>query len=614
MCGIAGIVSFNGANIDSSLLTSFAAPLKYRGPDQDGSFIDNNAQYQIGFAHKRLSIIDLSENGRQPMFSESKDVCIVFNGEIYNYKTLKERLKKHSFTSTSDTEVIIAAYKEWGFEKALTELDGMFAIALFDFKTQTLYFARDRFGEKPLYYLYENGLFAFSSDIRSFYTLKVNLSINRFALANYFAELCTPAEHSIWTEVKKLLPAHYGKLDKTTGLKTDCFWQLNYKNKLSVSESEIVENCETLIENSVKSKLVADVPVGCFLSGGIDSSLVALYAAKFANNLNTFSVGFNYEKFNELPYAKIVADKIGAKHHEVIIDPSSIAIVNELLGEYGEPFADSSQIPTYYISKFARQHVKVVIGGDGGDEVFAGYRTYNQGYRMMFWYHMRYLSSFLSPFSFNEKINYIRGVMNGNSTTIGSALYRNMGFSTDELFALTNDMSLSNAVANTNRNAIAEALQFTSNPFDALLFANVKTRMPNDYLVKTDRASMFASLELRTPFLDKNLIEYTAQIPYDLLMKRQTNKYITKTIAEKYFDKAFIYRQKMGFSIPIGEWIKREWKNEVEEVIFNENPFIKLNKEYIESIYNKHITSESDNTHKLWALYVFNKWAISVHK
>ncbi len=614
MCGIAGIVSFNGAKIDSNLLTSFAAPLKYRGPDQDGSFIDNNTQYQIGFAHKRLSIIDLSENGKQPMFSENKDVCIVFNGEIYNYKTLKERLSKHCFTSTSDTEVIIAAYKEWGFEKALTELDGMFAIALFDFKTQTLYFARDRFGEKPFYYLYENGLFAFSSDIRSFYTLNINLSINRFALANYFAELCTPAEHSIWTEVKKLLPAHYGKLDKINGLKTDCYWQLNYKNKLSVSESEMVETCETLIENSVKNKLVADVPVGCFLSGGIDSSLVALYAAKFTNNLNTFSVGFNYENFNELPYAKIVANKIGAKHHEVIIDPSSIAVVNELLGEYGEPFADSSQIPTYYISKFARQHVKVVIGGDGGDEVFAGYRTYNQGYRMMFWYRMRYLARFLSPFSFNEKANYIFGVMNSDPTTIGSALYRNMGFSTDELFALTNDISLSNAVANTNRNAIAEALQFTSNPFDALLLANVKTRMPNDYLVKTDRASMFASLELRTPFLDKKLIEYTAQIPYNTLMKNQTNKYITKTIAEKYFDKAFIYRQKMGFGIPIGEWIKREWKSEVEEVIFNENPFIKLNKEYIELIYNKHITGQSDNTHKLWALYVFNKWATTVYK
>ena len=338
-----------------------------------------------------------------------------------------------------------------------------------------------------------------------------------------------------------------------------------------MSLEETVNHAELLLEKAVQKTLLSDVPVGCFLSGGLDSSLVSLYAAKhYSTQLKTFSVGFEYESFNELPYARAISKQIGSEHNEIILNPDDLSIVDALLKEYGEPFADSSAIPTYYVSKFAGKDVKVALGGDGGDEVFAGYRTYNQGLRMQEWFNKRFLAvplTVLKNLTHSTKASYLAGVMKKDPVTLAGALYRNMGFSQQDLKELFNDKGFYEAPKREHEQAIIKALGETNDVFDTLLHASIKTRLVNDYLVKTDRATMFNSLELRTPFLDKDLIEFSNSLPYDSIMHQGENKYITKKIAEKHFSKELIYK-----------------------------------------IWQEHLRNEKDHSHRLWIVYVFHKW------
>jgi asparagine synthase (glutamine-hydrolysing) len=339
---------------------------------------------------------------------------------------------------------------------------------------------------------------------------------------------------------------------------------------------------------------------------------VSLYAAKnYSTQLKTFSVGFEYESFNELPYARAISNQIGSEHNEIVLNPDDLSIVDELLKEYGEPFADSSAIPTYYVSKFAGKEVKVALGGDGGDEVFAGYRTYNQGLRMQQWYNKRYLHlplTALKNLIRSEKATYLAGVMKKEPATLASALYRNMGFSQGDLKELLNDKLFFEAPKLEHEQAILKALDETNDVFDVLLHSSIKTRLVNDYLVKTDRATMFNSLELRTPFLDKDLIEFSNNLPYHSIMHAGENKYITKKIAENHFSKDLIYREKQGFGIPIGEWMKNVWRKQFEEVVFEKQAVIPLNYTYIEKIWREHLSNEKDHSHRLWIVYVFHKW------
>jgi asparagine synthase (glutamine-hydrolysing) len=337
-----------------------------------------------------------------------------------------------------------------------------------------------------------------------------------------------------------------------------------------------------------------------------------LYAAKnYSTQLKTFSVGFEYESFNELPFARAISKQIGSEHNEIILNPDDLSIVDDLLKEYGEPFADSSAIPTYYVSKFAGNSVKVALGGDGGDEVFAGYRTYNQGLRMQQWYNKRYLNlplTVLKKLTRSEKVTYLSGVMKKDPATLASALYRNMGFSQVNLKELLNDKLFFEAPKREHEQAVLKALGETNDVFDVLLNASIKTRLVNDYLVKTDRASMFNSLELRTPFLDKDLINFSSSLPYDFIMHGGENKYITKKIAEKHFSKELIYREKQGFGIPIGQWMRNVWKNQFEEVVFEKQEIVPLNYTYIEKIWREHISNQKDHSHRLWIIYVFHSW------
>jgi asparagine synthase (glutamine-hydrolysing) len=614
MCGIAGIIDFgNKFQLDESLLRQMAEPLKFRGPDQEGYTFQNEKDFSFGLAHKRLSIIDLSESGRQPMWSKDGKVVIVFNGEIYNYKEIKKELEiiGQVFISNSDTEAIIYAYQYWGISKTVEKLEGMFAFVIVDLEEQTTFIARDRFGEKPLYYHLDKQFLAFSSDIRSFKTLKINQTIDLHALGYFFSEMSTPVANSIYEEVKKLPPSNFIEFNKNN-FKIEEYWKLNYKEKTNLSLQESIAESENLIEKAVQKTLLSDVPVGCFLSGGLDSSLISLFAAKnYDSKINTFSVGFEYESFNELPYARAISKQIGSKHNEIILNPNDLGIVDSLLKEYGEPFADSSAIPTYYVSHFAGKSVKVVLGGDGGDEVFAGYRTYNQGLRMQEWYNRNWLKlplNLISKLPNAQKANYLSGVMKKDVSVLASALYRNMGFSQLALKELLNEELFYTAPKKEHESIVYNALKMDDDVFDVLLNASMKTRLVNDYLVKTDRATMFNSLELRTPFIDKTLVEFANSLPFDYLMHGGVNKYITKKISEKYFTKELIYREKQGFGIPIGEWIREGWKKHFEEIIFEKQDVIPLNYKYVEKIWNEHLSLQKDHTHRLWCLYVFHKW------
>lgn len=615
MCGISGIIDVNNSiQIELNMLQNMAEFLSYRGPDQEGFEITTSDYFSFGLAHKRLSILDVSESSKQPMWDKSKSHVIVFNGEIYNYIEIRKELQQlgHHFQSTGDTEVILFAYQQWGIDETLKRLEGMFAFCLVDKKSRKVFLARDRFGEKPLYYYQrENGFIAFSSDIRSFKVLPISLSIDTMALGYYFSEMSTPKNASIYNEIKKLSPGTYMEISQN-GVETNPYWDLSYKNNLSLSHEELIQEAEVRLEQAVHKMLRSDVPVGCFLSGGIDSSLIALYAAKnYSKKIETFSVGFEYESFNELPYAKKVANYIDSNHNEIVLNPKDLTIVDALLDEYGEPFADSSAIPTYYVSKFAGQKVKVALGGDGGDEVFAGYRTYNQGLRMQQWYNKKLLNlplSILNKLTPSQKVKYLHGVLKKDTSTIATALYRNMGFSSNDLKKLYDNIEFYKSPVIEHDQRVEEALKCTDNIFDVLLHASINTRLVNDYLVKTDRASMFNSLELRTPFLDKNIIEFTSKIPYHQLMKGAENKYITKKIAEKYFDKAFIYRKKQGFGIPIGEWMKKEWKKEVESVIFEKQHVLPWSQSYVHQLWNEHQSGKVNHVHRLWTIYVFQKW------
>lgn len=615
MCGIAGIIDHStSSHISQALLHDMAYPLRFRGPDQEGFFVHQDSSCQLGFAHKRLSIIDLSENGRQPMHSADGKVTIIFNGEIYNYRELKENLSAGGcrFRTTSDTEVIIAAYQAWGIERTLDALEGMFAFALFDHQTSALTIARDRFGEKPLYYMHRSQMLAFSSDIRSFDPIPGSRTIDQEALGYYLSEMCTPIDRSIWQEIRKLPPAHFITFS-STGLEIKNYWQPDYRHKTAISLPDAIVRSEELLVASIKRRLVADTPVGCFLSGGIDSSLVTLFAAQnYHQRIHTFSVGFAYENYNELPYARQVANLIGSGHHEIMIDANDLHIADTLLTEYGEPFADSSQIPTYYVSRFASSMVKVTLGGDGGDEIFAGYKTYKQGLRMQQWYGRRYLRPLLQAVAALgvSKATYLAGVMGKDGATLSSALYRSMGFGPEDMHLLVRDnAAVSDAPSRVNLAAMQEALAHSSDIFDAVLYASLKTRLVNDYLVKTDRASMFTSLELRTPFLDRPLLEFVSSLPPEYLIHNGINKYITKKIAEKHFSKEFIYRPKMGFSIPIGQWMRKEWKAHIEEVIHEANPYVALDRSFIEKLWREHQNGTRDHTHRIWILYVLNRWA-----
>jgi asparagine synthase (glutamine-hydrolysing) len=621
MCGICGKINLNNEPVDEVLLKSMTSCLSHRGPDDEGIYIKNN----VGLGHRRLSIIDLSPLAHQPMSNEDGTIWIVYNGEIYNFIDLREDLikKGHVFRSKSDTEAIIHSYEEYGIE-CLKYLRGMFAFALWDEKDRSLFIARDRVGKKPLYYLHSKKTFVFASEIKSILQDKSFLrKPDHTAIHHYLTYQYVPSPWTAFEGIKKLPPAHYLIL-RNGQIEVRRYWKLSYlpKHKMDINDfkNEIIER----LKEAVRIRLISEVPLGAFLSGGIDSSaVVALMSGIMNEPVKTFSIGFKEAAYNELRYARMVAEKFGTDHMEFIVEPKAIDILDELVWHYNEPFADSSAIPTYYVSKLAREYVTVVLNGDGGDENFAGYGRYaaNEFSRMIrrlcpasvvravlpsvmllphgkdptnfFWRLKRFLQEYV-------KTPELR---NGHwlchfTTEMKNDLYEGdflKQFSHVDSFDLLLD-----------KYKEAEADSF----LDKTLYADVMMYLPDDLLVKVDVASMANSLEARSPFLDHELMEFVAKIPSELKLKGRTTKYVLKESLKGILPDQVLYREKMGFGVPIDHWFRNELKDMAYDIILGERARSRgyFRTKTVKKILDEHTSHKWNWHYHIWDLLMLELW------
>lgn len=619
MCGIVGGISFTGAFFPSKEeLRTAADYLKFRGPDDDGELFFDHSDARVALAHRRLSIIDLSSNGHQPMMSPSGRSCIVFNGEIYNYQLLRSELraKGFSFNTQSDTEVILNSFECWGIEGTLTRLDGMFAFALYDLENETLILARDRFGKKPLYYFVRSGQLAFNSDIRGFHGMKsIPRTIDLHALGYFFAELSTPYEHSVWQGIKKVKPGNYLQFDSSGISRYASYWNAQRDGECHLNRAELIERTDEVLSAAVKKRLVADVKVSVLLSGGIDSSLVVAKMAEHCSAVKTYSVGFNEAAFNELPYARYVANTFGTDHTEIVVQPDSLFEINKLIIEFGEPFADVSMIPTYLISKEISKTEKVVLGGDGGDELFGGYYSYYFAHKFdsVKKYRSLYpVARMLKQIYPSYRADFLVRLLKQAGRPKYSLLDRNFGFDALGLKQLFNDDRFFTALDREHQRIWEMFSMNSQHDLINVMSASLKTRLLNDYLVKIDRATMYASLEMRSPFLDRDLCEFASTLTPGQLFHKGETKSVLKDLALKYFPSNFVYRNKMGFAVPIGEWFKGSLTKGLQEIVLDgRQNLVDVNYAHIEQVIKDHCSGVSDQTHKLWALYVFHIWANS---
>lgn len=526
--------------------------IAHRGPDGQGIKLFPKG----AFGHRRLSIIDISTGG-QPMCNETGSVWITFNGEIYNYLELRNRLLAlgHTFVTHSDTEVLVHGYEQWG-AGLLNELRGMFAFAIADLEKQQLLIARDHFGIKPLYYAQCGETFAFASELQAFHQVSgLEKTVRLDAIDEYLWFQYIPAPKTIWKEVSKLLPAHYmiyhfdGRVEAPKP-----YWSIDFSRKQNRTAEQWLEEAEQVISDSVKAHLVSDVPFGAFLSGGIDSTLVVSYMSKLLNDpVKTFSIGFEEEAFNELKYAEEAARKFGTDHYSEVVRPDALATLSLLAKHYGEPYGDSSAIPTYYVCRLARQHVTMALSGDGGDEAFAGYGSYIQwmkyqaiSYRKGWKKKLFPLAQRLLPSRYpatdtlENWIRRIRYIDNAERKSLWRDECR-------EAFHATNSC-FENAFAETGAFSLANKAQYM----------DLKTYLPYDILTKVDVASMISSLEVRTPLIDKNVWEFAATIPEEININEKNGewqgKQLLKNLLRPQFGDAFIDRKKMGFAVPLPKW------------------------------------------------------------
>tara|TARA_R110002012_G_scaffold114079_2_gene260431 strand:+ start:34608 stop:36482 length:1875 start_codon:yes stop_codon:yes gene_type:complete len=621
MCGIIGYLTGNKLDKDNieKKLSKAQSFLKFRGPDNGSrELIQFNDQF-VAFVHNRLTIIDLNEKSNQPFYSNSKNTIITYNGEIYNYRQLQKELivEGCKFRTNSDTEVIINAYEQWGIQKTLEKIDGMFAFGLYDFTKDRLFISRDRFGKKPMYFYNYNSTFIFGSDIRSIKELvRDNLSIDFYAFNYFLSELSTPSYNSIWKEVKKLPPATYLEVSYNESryvIKQEKYWELKYSNSCNLSFKDIVEKTNFLLSQAVKKRLVADVRVATLLSGGIDSSLVVAKMAELScDKINTYTVGFKDRDFDESSFARQVAKKFDTNHTEIILDSDLGSIIDNIIYEYGEPFGDSSMIPSYLICNEVSKNEKVVLGGDGGDELFGGYDNYYKTFHFDKWKELKVLKplvNVLNDLAPSYRINLLNELLNKAYQPYHKFLDRNMGFNQKDQSELLISSVCFNSIDTEHSKIYNSTSKSLKSELLKVMNASFQTRLLNDYLVKVDRASMFASLEMRSPFLDKDLTEFSATLRPSQLYHQGEPKSILKNLARKYFDRSFIYRKKMGFGIPIINWLIHNDLKGFMDVILSPNKYVLFEYAFLEQLINEHISNKKNHQHRLWLIYVFNKWA-----
>lgn len=634
MCGITGIYS-PGTKIDQFILSAMTKTLYHRGPDDLDTYIDTTND--VGLGHTRLSIIDLSSKGKQPMSNSDGSITASYNGEIYNYRELRELLKQegHSFISDSDTEVVVKAYEQWGMD-CLHRFIGMFALAIWDARKETLFLIRDRAGVKPLYYYKKNGLFLFASELRSMMQHpKFDKKLNTYGLSLFLKYNYIRSPHTIFENTFKLEPGHYISVRKGE-VKNHRYWNVaDYHNMVphTGSEQEIADELEKILIDSFKYRLVSDVPVGLFLSGGIDSSIVATLLQKnLSKPIKTFTIGFNENKYNEAHYAKRVAEYLGTDHTEhYISEEEALEIVPKLPSIYDEPFGDNSIIPTYLVSEIAKKQVKVALSADGGDELFCGYEHYAKNlnrynsFKEIPQVMQRAISgglSVLTPERFSNTVEFTR-INYLKRFSQGYAKKRDIFLCINE-----NDMQgMFRSVQGVWKPAeimeiLDGSLQFEDKTFEEqfrsvekngiltqMLTADFSIWLPDDILTKVDRASMSVGLESREPFLDHRLVEFTARIPSEYKYRNGETKYILKKLLERYLPREMFDRRKMGFSSPVNIWLGTKLRPLVQDYL-NENSirqdgFFKPDvvTRWVDKFYKNEIKGK-----RIWNLLVFQMW------
>lgn len=617
MCGIAGIIATDREfEASRAQVQRMCAEIVHRGPDDEGISVKEG----VALGMRRLSIIDV-QGGHQPISNEDNTSWIVFNGEIYNFSELRDDLesKGHQFRTHSDTEVILHAYEAYGPE-CVRKLRGMFAFAIYDFKSQTLFLGRDRLGKKPLHYAYDRGTFYFSSEIKSILAVAPQLgTIDNEALGQFFCYGYIPDPYTAFTPIRKLPPGH-SLLFARGSIQIQPYWDLPQFASLDLSEQDCLDRLEQTLEDAVRMRLISEVPLGALLSGGVDSSIVVAMMARVSNApVKTFSIGFTEQDFNEAPHARSVAAQFGTDHHELVVDADIWGTLEKVSHMLDEPFADSSVLPTYHVTRMARQHVTVVLSGDGGDELFAGYDDY------VFNYQRRYLDlipSWVAPsyhkFVYPHIPARLRSRKLAHSFPLGSRdrfVFGRTTFPSYDAKLTVLSAEFLDSVADYQPAEDTARKYFDQAPASDIVskmqYTDMKCYMTADILTKVDRMSMANSLEVRCPLLDHVFVELASQLPLSMKLRNGTRKYLLRKLAEKLgVPRDALYRRKQGFSLPLKHWMRDELKTEMVNILLEPRSIARgyFRKSAIEQIFKEHQRGERDHSPKLWQLLIFELW------
>ncbi|MGC2196831.1 MAG: asparagine synthase (glutamine-hydrolyzing) [Terriglobales bacterium] len=617
MCGIAGLVGQRHETVEAAEIHRMCQTIVHRGPDDEGIY----AQGPVGLGMRRLSIIDLS-SGRQPIHNEDESVWVVFNGEIYNFPELRRELegRGHKFYTQSDTEVIVHLYEEMGAD-CVKKLRGMFAIALYDERTQSLLLARDRLGKKPLHYALHQGRLLFGSEIKAILAVAPELAeVNPEGLLQYFYFGFIPDPHTAFKQIHKLPPAHL--MEYANGqIKIREYWDVpEYGTHPAISEQECLEELERRLEEAVRIRLISDVPLGALLSGGVDSSIiVALMARVSSGPVKTFSIGFQAEQFNEAEYARLVAQRFGTNHHELVLDPNLEETLTFLSGMLEEPFGDASMLPTYYVCRMARQHVTVALSGDGGDELFAGYDRYLIAMdRRKFDRIPRWLGRLYRD-QVHDRVP--TGVFGKNLAWNASLNPRDRYLDDVSFFpALHRERKLFTKEFLEGAGRLQDPLQQWQRYYDEapakdslsrLMYLDMKTYLTADILTKVDRMSMATSLEARVPMLDHEFVEWVAALPVEWKFRTGTRKYVLKKLAERLgIPSELLHRRKQGFQLPLVEWMRSEMKDQFLRVLLEPRTLQRgyFKPEAVRALVDEHTRGRRNRSGLLWRMLVLELW------
>jgi len=615
MCGIAGFTGWGDEQIARNMIKA----INYRGPDSTGVY----AYGDFSFSFARLAIIDLRPEGNQPMISADKRFIIVFNGEIYNYQSLRKELEPHyTFQSLSDTEVLLNLYARDGINM-LQKITGMFAFAIYDLEKKELFVARDRMGKKPFYYTTTKDSFVFASELKAILQHpSVEKKLNIEAVNQYLTFDYVPTPSSIVQNVFKLEAGHFMVVQDNKIVKKQPYWEHDFSKHSTISFPDAVQRLDVLMNDAVKSRLVSDVPLGVFLSGGLDSSAVAYYAQKNSDRqIKTFSIGFDNKSYDEASYASQVSKHLSTDHYmEVLSAQQTLDLIDEILPLVDEPFADASLIPTYFLSKYTRHFVTVALGGDGSDELMAGYPTFISNYfkgpfaslpkpviKIMMAFFEKTLKKSDKNISLDFKISqFLRGFSGAanhiHQLWLGSFIpEEKKALFLPEVYSSLTDRSGLGIIDSTFKRA-----QSDWSDFEKTSYYYYQTYLQDDILVKVDRASMYNSLEVRAPFLDTNVVEFLNSLPKNYKQKGMESKYILKKMMEGKLPDNIIYRPKKGFGIPLSHWIRHELKDSIRETLFEKDDL--FSHAFVEKMFSEHQSQKANHRKLIWNLFVLKKY------